>query len=244
MAESIARYSRAPIVEAVIELQFAAEASWEQVSSAADRLKPAFFFDDTENEQGFSMGPNNLKIASRPFGRLLTTLEGTDVTIVRLMSFLSSRRAPYQSWEPLLTRFLSNWTTVKKDLGTRPLAQMGVRFINRIDIPLSAGEAKPINSYLRVGLQFPEQIGKGPLLGFTTQFERDLDERFLVKMTVALVESPVPNCAGILLDIDVIWRANRVVRDDEIESAAARMRDWKNTIFELSITDHVRELII
>lgn len=226
-----------------MELQFVEESSFEDVNAAADRIKSGYFFDDQEAEQQANLGPNSFEISNRPAGRLLTTLEGTDVAAVRLSSFLVSRRAPYRQWADLFDRFLENWSQVRRVLGNKAIRQLGMRYINRIDVVIPEGEERSLDDFLTVGIHIPHGVGGGPLLSYMTQFERALDNDLLLRLTSGKVDTPVPNSAGVLLDIDILWRPNRVVKDDEIRAMGERMRDWKNEVFELSITDHVREII-
>lgn len=239
-------YPKAPIVEAAFELRFARSVDWDTVSKIADRIKHQYSTDETEQEFEALINPQGAQVQhrSRPLGRRLFSKDRTEGSLVRLSGISTIQLAPYPGWEVVLDRLKRDYKAAKKVVGGREIAQLGVRFINRIDVPVFQDAQIRIADFLLVEPSHPG-IGVGPLRNYTLQFERLLDAETgaFVRISSGTVESPVPKHLGLLLDVDIICPIGQAMPDEQLWNLLQTMRIYKNEIFERCITDRTRELI-
>jgi uncharacterized protein (TIGR04255 family) len=117
---------------------------------------------------------------------------------------------------------------------------VGVRYINRIDVP---GGRIILEDYLSFHPQM-SAVAVGNLMGYVMQVTL---ETFMPKWTATLTSTilqppPVPDRNSILLDIDVFRSEALPNREDELWAMINEARIIKNDLFERSITPAAREL--
>lgn len=165
-----------------------------------------------------------------------------EIILLKPLSFTISRVAPYTGWEKLLTRFTRDWGTWKAVTGHKPLSRVGMRYINRIDIPDPSSGLIPQNDYLRIWAQSPDTLG--PTLGYSVQcisFLPNISSKIVIN-SATVPASIVPGHTSFVLDIDIGRDFEVPQRDDKIVDLLSQMRLEKNRIFESCITDKAREL--
>lgn len=188
----------------------------------------------------------NFQQLRESLGYRLASEDQTDLVIAKDNSFGVCRLAPYDSWESFVGRVERDWAVWRKQSGHRPLNRIGVRYINRIDVPVNDGadeffpdryvnlfvrlpavEGYRIDTYSQSGLQVVGSLGQ--------------DEcQYVVNSNVG--PSPLINHKAILLDLDLSRSSNVPQRSDAVFSLLDRIRVHKNALFEAFITDLAREL--
>jgi uncharacterized protein (TIGR04255 family) len=236
-------YKRPPITEAVIELRLGQPISRDTIETMGRRLKEEYFYSDPETavKVHFDAAPaTSIRAESDWLGLKLSSLDRADILILRTNTFICSRLAPYPGWEALRDRARRNWDALRKAAGTLQLSRIGVRYINRIDVPIPADNVVQEADYLNVHPTFPDDR---PFLGYAMQIVQPLGADDC-KLTVnsAALPSPLVGHASLGLDID-IGRENYLPRrEDELWALIDRIRDHKNTVFERCITDKARQV--
>lgn len=174
-------------------------------------------------------------------GKKLSSEDQADMVFVRTNVFSCIRLAPYVGWEPFFERAISGWSTVTAVLSRRKVSRIGVRYINRLDIPSDDGQAVDIDDFLNVGPRLPA-IG-GTTSQYAFQATRPMNaDGCSVTISSGIVPSPLVQHMSVTLDIDVFADHVDLVRDEQIWDLVTRIRNHKNRIFEASITDRAREL--
>lgn len=238
-------YSSAPIVEAVIELQFKSAISFEATERAARKLEPNYFSNEVDIDIRTEITPalGQFRAEQTPVGHRLTSLDRSEILLIRTTAVAFGQLAPYPGWDKFIERAKRDFRRADRAMGNIQAGRLGVRFINRIDVPFTVADPGDVAVVLRYLPSGPDVGGRTN--GFTMQIERDLGEdQCLYKLTTAMVESPVPEAWSLLLDIDVIRMLDIPKRADDLWALLGRMRIHKNTIFEASITDAARELFV
>ncbi len=132
-------YSKPPITEAVIELRFADSLSDKELEKRTSKQKSGFHVKPIQEMQ-FKFSPASDLIPekkSRLAGfQLISNENNSDILLVKQDSFAVSRLPPYENWDHLVQKLKSNLNWYKSKT-FRPLSRIGVRYINRIDIPSS-----------------------------------------------------------------------------------------------------------
>jgi uncharacterized protein (TIGR04255 family) len=237
-------YKRPPITEAIIELRFKRPFDHSTVEKAVRRVREEYVFEDPENGVNFTVdtGAMTTSFETAWTGAKLSTLDRADILILRTNAFVCSRLAPYGGWETFRPRAAHAWDVWKRAAGPTELARIGVRYINRIDVPMAGADLIDVDDYLRLSPRSPEALGE-PMTAYTMQIVRPLgiDECHLI-LTSGSVPSPLVGYASFALDLDIFRETKLPMRDDELWTLIDKIREHKNRVFESCITDRARTL--
>ena len=244
MAEA-EQYKRPPITEAIIELRFREPVKKAAIDRAARRLSGGRYpFQDTQENRELTIDFKSSRVSDASVswqGYQLSSADRIEVAMVRTTGFIGSRLAPYDGWATFTDRFKADWKRVKDDLGAPLLGRVGVRFINRIDIPGASFEKIDVAEFLNIGISMPK-LDLEPMSNYVLQVaRRSPSGECSVVINSGTVVSPLVGYLSVLLDIDVSTETVPV-NETEVWGLVDRMRIEKNKIFEASITDNARRL--
>jgi uncharacterized protein (TIGR04255 family) len=160
----MALYKRAPITEAVIELRYSQLLDKDAVDKLNGRITPSY--EKSEQFESWEVkvdlpGTVGGKVNAQavPDGRggyKLSADDLSDLLLITGISMTCSRLAPYEAWEPFCERAKRDWSKAREALGYKKLSRVGVRFLNRIDVP-APGPIR-IEDYLSVYPKYDECV--------------------------------------------------------------------------------------
>ncbi|MDF5711427.1 MAG: TIGR04255 family protein [Nostoc sp. S4] len=238
-------YSRAPITEALIdiEVQLPQEVKLDilvQVYSSIQteyRKTEEMLVFQGQMIAGASVGAT---ASQSLIGYRVFSDDQKQILQVRLDGFTFSRLAPYDCWETFRDEAKRLWSIYRSLTHPEAITRLAVRYINRLDIPLPVGDLK---NYLRTFPEVSSDLPQG-ISGYFMQLQ--IPQEKLAAMLVlnqALVPPPTPDFISILLDLDLFLEQD--IPKDEIElwEIVEQMHEQKNKAFEACITEHTRELI-
>ena len=240
------KYEKAPIVEAVIEVQVEAEPAMD-IATMRQKLEPVVSVEYPQiAESDHVHGHFTIQSASGPNSRIETSRVGYDFVsrdgkrIFRAHKnrFSFSRLGPYGTWADLKTEAQRLWEIYLTAVPMSRITRVGVRYINKLDFP--PGELQ-FHDYLNT---YPQVSGKAPDLvnGFFMRLElpqRDIDSFAVFILASAPSES---GNVSMVLDIDVFKQADQVKQLIDPWADLELLRDRKNEYFESVITDKTRLL--
>jgi uncharacterized protein (TIGR04255 family) len=240
-------YDRPPIIEAIIEVKF------EKLVDAQDIAKVTRVFTRSyQNAEKWDRTNIDFRLGSDGslsptgtgsviVGSKHTRLDRGEIAIVSQQLFLISQLPDYPGWESLFARFREEWKAWKDAVGYQKIQQIGLRYINRVDIPTNGLPASETSAYLKVYAEVPADLG--PALTYAVQAAFLLKE-LAAQISIAsqVVPSPIPDRLSILLDISVSKAENAPQRDDDMFTMLQRFRVEKNRAFEMCLTDRARDL--
>jgi uncharacterized protein (TIGR04255 family) len=232
-------YDAPPIIEAVIQIRYVDPVSKTLQAKLLKRLKREYRNELALQAVGANVDFENQQAAfvAEPQARL-SSIDETDVLIVHSTTLTWSRLAPYQGWDALLERVKRDIQIAYEVTGLRKIAQLGARYINRIDVPIN-GQITRYEDYLTINLSLPPTWDGVSNYGW--RFERLYPELNSIAIVQSAIIAPeLPNHAAFLLDIDIICNHDIPAKNEDIFRLLGKMRDLKNEIFELSITDMAR----
>jgi uncharacterized protein (TIGR04255 family) len=238
--------SRAPIVEAVIDIRAKLEKEWQQ-ESIEDQLKKELpDYPHVEPQRMFRTTTTihrdqQPQTATKDLGWkgfLFRSEDNLQVVQFQRDGFVYSRLEPYEDWDRLIREAHRLWDIYKKYVSPLAPSRLGVRFINRIE---AASEGR-IEDYLRDSPEPPCGL-EWPFNGF---FHRD---NFTVPGTpysvnlIRLLEAsqpPITQKMSFIVDIDVF-----VTSSLELDNIWGRhldeIHDIKNEVFFGSVTHSLVE---
>lgn len=232
-------YKTPPITEAVIEIRFNGSIDQEKLRKAAKRLEKRYPLQDEENLFQVEMNGPNAKLNVSPFGFKASSVDQADFVQFRPSHLGLSRRAPYLGWNEFERRFFEAWEELKHVVGSLQPTRIGVRYLNRIDVPGTIVEPSDyVGLFPQIPIGFPDPLSMEASHVVTRMGEHKCE----ITINVSAVASPLVGHGGLQLDIDVARSDALPGRTEELEAIVATMRDIKNQMFEMLVTDRAREL--
>lgn len=247
-SERFPRLAHAPIAEAVIEMRARANLSWEEsvIRSRLVQLLPDYpqVKSQRDFEHKLQVGPGQESVQMhRDLGWKGLRCESADHVHIAQFNrdgFVFSRLRPYDHWEQFCGEAMRLWSIYRDIAQPSGIQRLGLRFINRIELPLDG--PRP-DDYLHM----PADPLKGVRLSRTGFFHRDVlgvpGYPYIVTIvrTVQPIQTAGSKGFGLLLDIDVFSTEPLDLQDDLVIQHLTEMRWLKNKAFFGSITGQALE---
>lgn len=235
-------YDRPPITEAVIGINFAAPLSDKELSDFSAKLNK--LYPELQVISNYSVVITGKTINNHPVAKddsyRLTRDNSTQIVVLSKSSFLLSQLAPYQGWNNLFDRFVESWSIKTRSLGFKEISRIGVRYINRIDIPIKENQIE-YEDYLNVYPFIPKSLGN--LNSYAIQVSLPLDKiQCNLLINSAVVNSPMIDHVSFIIDSDISRAKATPQSDEDIFNLLKEIRVEKNIVFEDCITDNARKL--
>lgn len=232
-------YRNPPIVEAAIAIEYE---SLPQDRLSAIRKFAATISNDYpeqsarfQQEAQFQFGPVAAYASTQhEDGVVCASRDRKRFAQLALGSSVFSRLAPYGGWDEFERQAKPLWERFERALDVSPTI-LGVRYINRIEIPTEAPMEKFLRTYPEISRDLPQLIGP-----YFMKVEIPLESAAggpMLTLQQGFVQSSSPSVYAILLDNDLrypissgthVWDLLRLARIE------------KNRIFEACITDDLR----
>jgi uncharacterized protein (TIGR04255 family) len=247
--EAFEHLPRAPIVEAVIEIRARAAHKMEEAlvrSHLEARLNGYGFLDSQrEGQVEFRFGSGSPpKGAARDLGWKgvrFRSLDGKHIAQFNRDGFVFSRLEPYLDWEQLHGESQRLWKIFKEMAQPVEIQQVGLRFINRIKLPL--GELR-VEDYIQPAPMPPSGLDL-PFLGFMHNDTLAVPGHpYAVKVirTIQPPQSAGTYGTALILDIDVFTAQAFELDETVLGRNLLEMRWLKNKVFFGSITNNALEI--
>ena len=235
------KYKKPPIVEAVVEVKFSPPLSDKLLRRWIDAVAPRYARreDQIEVELTLHVEKSRQQINQRFSGARLLTEDGADIVIVSKDSLSVTRLAPYTGWTALQELVLREVEEFRKLASDRTLTRLGVRYINRIDVPTTDGTFTP-DPYLTLLPTRPEILAQGAAQGFSVSLVGCAVGDYMVNVNMGIAPPQLIDHAALLVDVDAYREAEMDSRD--LGDILNGVRDVKNSVFESLITDQSRAL--
>jgi uncharacterized protein (TIGR04255 family) len=240
---ALVKYSRPPITEAVLEFQFEEAFGDRDLEKMRDRFARAYPSIELLQHIQVTFLEGKATTQSSLNGYKMTAASAIDVLLIQRNSLGTVRLSPYHQWETLRSRAEENFETLAKILGRRKIMRIGARYMNRFDVPSSEVEGKPLTTLLNVGVTLPENVAAEIANYAFTVEGREAVTGAKVRLQSAILPPALLEHVSISLDIDAYLDANIPGRMDEIWNCTELLREAKNSVFENSITDEMRNFI-
>jgi uncharacterized protein (TIGR04255 family) len=242
-------YANPLITEAVIDFQVEhlPEISLSNLENLQNILKDDYplFKHQSEIKTEIINSPEDIKAqtSQKIIGFILINNLNNQFLQTGLDRFTFSRLAPYEGWELFREEARRLWNIYQSETHPIKINQIGVRYINRLDIPFDDQGLINIENYLKT---FPEISPNLPqeLKNYFIKLDiaqEDINGLLIIQQT--LVDLPGDNKIGIVLDIGLSCETNFSNDIDSQWQFLEKLRIRKNEIFEACITDQTRSLL-
>lgn len=239
-----AHYGRAPVTEAVIDIQTenSAPISIGDIQSLSEELRTDFptRLPLHQLQMGVQVGPEGAEF-TKDQQVLGYRLDRTGrVLQLRAHGFTYSHLPPYTDWPTFSKEAESYWNLYAATFKPAASTRAAVRMINRI--PLPSGEVE-LARCLNIYPSIPESL-PGGLQSLAMQVQ--LPMKHVDDAAIAILQlynaTATPGSRSIILDIDVI--VQKRMPPVEVFTTLNIIGDAKDDVFEACITDAVREMIV
>jgi uncharacterized protein (TIGR04255 family) len=240
-------YSRPPITEAIIQIRLASALATDdltKINESFARFYPNHLMAQNLNfavevPAGAGARPRT-QVHHQELGHRRGIDDQTQLVVLWPTSFVISQLAPYPGWSAFFGRFDRDWTLWKKTVGYQKVSRVGVRYINRIDIPI-IGPVTEYEKYLNIYPYVPEQLG--PNLAYGVQVRLPImDLQCILTINSSSVESVLLDHRSFLFDQDITKEVDAPQNDKDLYKLLDDIHLKKNEVFEACITDEAREL--
>lgn len=240
-------YASPPITEAVIGITFSSPMDAAQLASVTNTFQKNYphkqdisTFDDLSLVFNAKDGGGNKANLKMKLGYRLSTDDQTQLIVLWPNSFTLSQLAPYQGWENFIGRFDRDWSALKRILGFQQISRIGVRYINRIDIPATADIVEH-EQFLKIYPKMPGMLN--PLDAYAIQASVTLkDINCQLTINTASVPSPILEHVSFVIDTDIFSEQSPPQSDTDLIKLLNNIRTKKNQVFEACISQSARSL--
>lgn len=231
-----------PITEAVIEIRVENPPDEKLRGRISASLEDWYPEEREQMARGVAIDIDKATAEFKDDGRIFRRMnaEGDEIAVVGQQGILVSQLATYPGWQHLFSRFERDWAKWKSLAGYRKIVQIGLRYINRIDVPLVDNIARH-EDYLNLQVSLPPQYENN--IGYSLSVKLPLhDIRCVANVNSGtMMPALVPGHAAFLLDIDVVRAVDLPQKDADISELLLEMRHEKNRLFNAFVTDAARE---
>lgn len=239
--------NRAPLREALIDLQFETRLPMEAIHRFAASIKTSYGKEQTlwAAVFGLSNGAGGAETSTnhKAIGLRLESRDRPFVVQCQESGFTLSRLLPYGRWGDLQTEARGLWELLQEQVGAVNVSRIAVRYINEIKIPLPF---RDFGDYLTCPPKVPDALPQA-ISGFLTRvIIPDEAVNCVSIVTQALEGPPTEGVKGVfvtvLLDIDVFRTTQISSGDEAIWIGLEALRDQKNRMFFEHVTETTTEL--
>ena len=239
-------YQRPPIVEAVIEFQLASSLSPQDLKTLRSYLLDQFPTEEEISTFSFHLDfdTGRATVKTDALGFKLTSIDGSAVRVIRNAALAFSSVGLYGGWENFSGSVRHDMDEYVRQVKRKiAISRVGVRYINRIDIPYAAGGKYETGDYVTYNLQTPASMGSTTQVAIQARHSIGEADHCEVIVNSTTAPSPLINHSSIIVDLDIVKIGDVPAPGDQLWELVQRMRGYKNDVFEAAITDKTRELI-
>ena len=239
------KYINPPLIEALCEFQFDSESLWDLTLPGLiyEKLKETF---PRRQQLQVTLGVANIPEASGQIGimpmiPLVRFLDDEGKVLVQLGQNLLTvnHLKPYPSWEEFLPLIRKSFTAYLETAHPKKLQHLGIRYINRIEIPSSHIN---LENYFQfhpvVSKELPQDIDAF-FLAVNISYEESKDT---LRIQLTTTDSEVPNTLAIILEISYVFAKPGEVALDSVLEGVDTAHKHVERAFESCITDELRQI--
>jgi uncharacterized protein (TIGR04255 family) len=243
-------FSKSPITEAIIDLRVTSN---EGVTAADLARMSSIIAEHYPEKQELHAGQVHFQLSDNPtadasrqqVGLRYASADKREILQARIDGFTFSVLRPYERWETFSGEAHRLWDVYREVMQPKAITRLGVRYINKIDIPKPSIE---LRDYFRT---FPEISSDAPneILNYFMQLSLS-GPKFggIVVINQTIVPSPESDMVSVVLDLDLSRDASRTEEEipqneDDIWRCFEQLRISKNAIFKACITERTKEMI-
>ena len=241
-------YNNPPIVEAILDIKtnLPSDIFLSHLQGFQDFVKSDY---PVKKERKLFEGGVQFKSGSAPEfkaspekvdGFLFHSEDNKGIVQVRLDGFTFNKLRPYSNWEEFSDEAKRLWAQYLKIAKPSSVTRIALRYINRIELPMPFSDFK---EYILTAPEVAVGIPQG-LAGFFVRLAIPNEEIGATAIVIETIEpiKPDTNKLPLIFDLDVFKSVSMTPDTEKIWVTLNQLREYKNQIFERSLTDKTKEL--
>jgi len=237
--------TKAPIIEAVLEIKTTPIPVWEE-NLITGKIKSQFstgytfesenIFQHTMQFQPTLFASENKSVMEWN-GLRLTSEDKTEIVKVNRDSYVYSRLQPYPGWENFKEKALAGWNDYRAIAGKQNIKRIGIRFINKIEFVNDELSELFVSSPRTVG-----EIDKS-ISGYFQQNVYSFNKGEYGASHIQTIQASDINNQNpsFILDIDVYTSEVLPLEEKDLNNNLEQIRMFKNDIFFGAIKEKLLE---
>ena len=178
-----------------------------------------------------------------PEGFMFRSKDGQRLVQVRQDGFTFNWLKPYPTWTEFRDQARIQWEAYRSAYRPNRINRLGLRYINRIEIPLPLDDFR---DFVKTAPVLADGLPQG-LSAFLMRCEIPDNDRRILAIITETMQPPIDVADGqrlpLIFDIDVV---DTTTYDDPANSRVwekfEEMRAYKNEVFFKSVTDRAKEM--
>ncbi len=237
----VAKYARAPIAEAIIDIQIRpVDLSPERLVEAVNPLKEEYPALDKIQQYTVELSKGMPAPKEVNSAWVFKARNGKKLWQSRADGFTFSLLAPYDTWAEFKRLARPAWDAYRGVIGNALVTSVSVRYVNQLNLPLPLAD---LNEYLKTVVTISPELPQGLSMMFVQLAIPDNQSHSIATITQTFVPPPTPSFASVILDIGAARQHQLPETDDDLWKIVDELREVKNRYFEGCITDATRKLI-
>lgn len=238
------KYKNPPINEAVCEFRFTDQTEWDQTVPGRFYEKVESFYPLKDERTIHEIKIIHEKKGSRheiQRSRRVVFLSADKKDRVEIGDRILciNRLRPYVTWEQFRPKIQNSLNTLEQIVSIRGFERIGLRYVNRINVPGSKPELDDYFSFQPfLGKDLPSEFVDF-IVGCQFQFEEGRD---LCKVTMTNTHVGSPEISSFLLDIDYVLIQPKAINVHQYQEWIRNAHDKVEEIFEGCIKDELRKI--
>lgn len=237
-------YAAPPIFDAIVELRLSSPMPARTQKAISKALAKNY---DNVSENGevqvqVRIENGDVKSSLSPAKPVhsLSSDDQTDQCRIETDKLHWSKLPPYSGWEDFRKRISRDLVAVYGHVKSIRVDRIGMRYRNRIDVPVDKNGVCHYEEYLRMTLNLPDILD--PHDGYEWRVSKHFTDTGLSATVMSGIMPPeIPYTNAFLLDVDASCAPQQTMRMEAILDKLDELRSLKNLIFEACITDRARE---
>jgi uncharacterized protein (TIGR04255 family) len=234
MASSYSHLSKAPITEALLDIRVEPRdgLTVEDLDPFAQRVSHTFATRKKRKETKITLPPpedsDDIPIEGLPttIGHLFWNADASRAVQAQLGGFTVNHVNHYETWEKLRDEAKELWSHYLAVATPKRVVRLGLRYINRLEIPTGVDFSEMLQTRLEVGPKLPQQLDE--------MFYRmvvPFGETRKAAITLATAPPSAPDVAAVILDIDAFSLVQFPVESAKMWEELNELRQIKNRCF-------------
>lgn len=244
-------YRNAPIAEAVFDVRAILPADFDcnKFENFHDEIKKEF---PTKEVSLTYTGSIKIEKGQKPVcgakesglnGFLFKSTDGTNLIQFKTSGFTFNKLRPYDNWKSFsedAKKYLEEYLRITSPI---KITRVGLRYINRLDIPLPIEDFEDyLNTVPYIAPEIPQVLAEF-FMRLVIPNSEDVPNVAIITETIDNKIKTDGTFLPLILDIDVFREVDLNAGDKKIYEIFENLREYKNTIFNSSITDKMKQLI-
>ena len=238
-------YSRAPIAEAVIDIQAKLPATVTLDMLTQAQAEEQARYPTRRNRMALEAqvlaGPQvGASATQTQLGYVFLSADERRAFQSRLNGFTFNWLAPYKRWEDFRDEARRLWAVYRAIVEPEAITRIGIRYVNSLHLPLPMRDLKDfLRTLPEVSPDLPQSLS-----GYVMQLQIPQEDlRAMLILNQAMLPPSRPDAVSVLLDIDLFQESAGLLSEDDLWAGFEELHAREDQIFEACITEQTREVI-